>query len=179
MKNRLWVGILLGMLFILGIGTGYWAYAQPGHGMNNNRHMMGRSRHSGVQMGSGQYMGMMNMPMMNHNMSAEEMDQYCQRMNKWHERKQSMMQKNTERLNTLMSEMKQASSDKKLQAMESVVIELVDQHNNRPRMTGTIKPMMNMMMGMHRMDQSHRQMMMERIQSCPFYREMEENEKEK
>lgn len=169
MKRGLLIGLVVGVVLSLGIGTGYWAYARQ-H-MDGNSHMM--SQRQGTKMGGGQQMGMMKMPMMHGDMSEEEMRQYCRKMTKYHEQKQSMMNQNANELNALVGKMKQAGGNEKLQAIEEVVVELVNQHNHRRKMMASMRPrMMKMMMGMHQMDESRRQMMMQRMQDCPMMQGM-------
>lgn len=171
MKRGLLIGLVVGTVVSLGIGTGFWAYA--GQHMDGERgHMMNRGQH-GSMMNGKQHQGMMGMPMMHSNMSDEEMGEYCDRMTERHKSMMETRRKHTEKLNSLVESMKQASGDDRIEAMEDVVVELVNQHNRRGSMMMKSRhAMMKSMMSMHRMDEGQRQQMMNRMQNCPMMKKM-------
>ncbi|MFB6347773.1 MAG: hypothetical protein ABEK50_18820 [bacterium] len=122
--------------------------------------------------------GKMSMPMMHRGMSGKEMDRYCQGMNQWHDRMMKTRRKNSEQLNALVGKMKQARGNEKMEAIEAGLVEMVEQHNNRRRMMGTMGPrMMNAMLGMHRMSKQNREQMMDRLESCPFFQREQSGDK--
>jgi hypothetical protein len=179
MKTRHWLSLAVVVLVVsvLTFGSGYWAQARQ-HMENEHGHMMNKG-HDGQMMGKEQHQGMMQMPMMHTDMSQEDMNQFCSRMQKRHESMQSMRQKNTEKLNSLVQSMKQARGTDKIESMEQILVELVDQHNKRgSMMMGSMRSMMGSMMGMHRMSDQQRQRMMKKMQDCPMMQGMMNSGKE-
>lgn len=151
----------------LGVGAGYWVNANQ-HMGHENGGMMNQGSH-GHMMGNGQHSGMMQMPMMHVNMSKEEMNRFCSQMQQRHETMQAMRQKNVEKLNSLVQSMKEASGTNKIQAMQKLLVELVELHNQRGKMMmGRMRSMMGQMMGMHRMSSQNQQQMIQQMQNCPM-----------
>jgi len=165
------VGIVLLLVSVVTLGPGYWVYARQ-HMGHEEGSMMNGGR-SGHMMGNGPHQGMMRMPMMHPDMSPEEMNQFCGRMQQRHGAMQTMRRKNTEKLNSLVRSMRRARGTDKIESMEKVLVELVEQHNRRGRMMMQAnRSMMGTMMNMHRMGPERRRMMMQRMQDCPMMRGM-------
>ena len=161
--------VAVAVIFSLSLGTGFWVYASPGHGgMKDNDHGKQQSRHQTGMSEKGQRSAM-GMPMVHGNMSKEEMGQMCERMSRRHASMQSMRQEKTDRLNSLVDSMKQAKGPEKTEAMESVLVELVEQNNHRSQMMmGRMRSMMGSMMAMHQMNPDQRQMMIKQMKDCPM-----------
>jgi arsenate reductase-like glutaredoxin family protein len=151
----------------IGVGAGYWVNANQ-HMEHENGHMMNQGS-NGHMMGNGQHKDMIQMPMMHVNMSKEEMNQFCTRMQQRHKAIQTKRQKTIEKLNLLVQSMKQASGTDKIEAMQKLLVELVEQHNERGKMMiGSMHSMMGSMMGMHRMSSQNLQQMMQVMKDCPM-----------
>lgn len=172
MKTKHFITVGLVIAFVMTLGTGYWVYASPSHGMNQEGHMMKESHSDSAMMKDG-HKGKMGMPMMHGDMSKEDMGKLCDRMKKRHVRMQSMRQKNTEKLNSLVNAMKKAKGTEKIESMEKVLVELVEQHNKRSAMMmGQMRSMMGSMMVMHQMSPDKRKMMMDQMRNCPMMQGM-------
>lgn len=172
-RNLFWMSVLLGLLVAFGAGSGYWAYAQQGHGSGG--HMTQGDHHGeGMMEGhKGGMMGMMGGPMMHGDTSDTEVAEYCERMQEHHEKMREKRRERAKKLDELVKRMKQASGEEKVRAMEETLLELVDQHRKRSgRTMKSMHSMMGTMMGMHRMGEEKRHRMMQQMQDCPMMGDM-------
>lgn len=163
-RFKTWIS---GAVYLLALGV-IGAWLMPGV-LAQEHHPMEENESPRTEMSHPSDRGGMDMPMMRPGMSEEEMDQYCDRIQKRHATMQKMRRRNTERLRNLVSTMEQAEGPEKIDAMESVLVELVEQHNRRGSMKrGSMHAMMGSMMNMQRMEPERRRMMMRRMQDCPM-----------
>lgn len=137
-------------------------HGQHGQGMEGPHH----SSDTGMMM-QGQGSSESVMPMMHSQMSPGDMQNMCDRMRERHRTMRTTREKNIKKLNDLVESMEDAEGDDKIESMQNLLGELVDQHNRRgTTMMKSMHSMMGSMMNMHRMDSDQRQRMMNEMKNC-------------